>query len=281
MVRRTAGGVFVCVLFVILTGCGGEGGSGDRPTLSSSVSPTRTLPAPSRSPGETDTPTAESTESPTPEPTDTAEPTRNPEPTRTPRPTRTPEPTEPASTEPAPQETQETQETSAPATPEPSPSEDDSASADEDSADEGVPPWVWWLLGGLLLAAAILTWVLLARSRTRRAWRDRLAAAEAEIAWLARELLPQLRATGSREQVAGGWQVSQPRIVGLDDQLTVLESEAPADTDRARVTDLRDAVRDSRTRVERLVADSSRDWALELDATIAVLESALSPQPPV
>ena len=51
-----------------------------------------------------------------------------------------------------------------------------------------------------------------------------LAEAEGELAWFARELLPELRQVGSREQVAGGWTVGQTRVAAAEDRLTVLES---------------------------------------------------------
>jgi hypothetical protein len=140
---------------------------------------------------------------------------------------------------------------------------------------------VWWLLAAVLVALAILAWLLLARARRRRAWREQLAAAEAEVAWMARELLPQLRSTGSVEGVSGGWQVGLPRVSAAEDQLTVLESSATDDSDRTRANGLRDAVRNVRAKVEGLSTDGPHDtWTQDLDDAIATLESALAPPRP-
>ena len=121
--------------------------------------------------------------------------------------------------------------------------------------------------------------VAVARARRRR-WRERLVAAEAEVGWLARELLPQLRDTGSLERVAGGWQVGLPRVTALEDELTVLESSTKKVEDAARARTLRDAVRSAHARVDSLVAGGGQDiWALDLDEIVALLESALTPVP--
>jgi hypothetical protein len=153
--------------------------------------------------------------------------------------------------------------------------------AQADTVDDDVPAWVWWVLAAVLVALAALAWVLLARSRRRRAWREQLQAAEAELAWMARELLPQLRATGSVEGVAGGWQVGLPRVTAAEDQLTVLESSAGDDADRARAHGLREAVRTARAKVEGLTTEGPHDtWMQDLDDAIATLEGALAPPQP-
>ena len=109
-------------------------------------------------------------------------------------------------------------------------------------------------------------------------WSEGLQAAETEVAWLARELLPQLIATGSQERVAGGWQVGVPRVAALEDQLTALEASAPALDDGARARALRDAVRTSRARVEAVTAGGVQEtWVLGLNEAIAQLEAALAP----
>ena len=121
--------------------------------------------------------------------------------------------------------------------------------------------------------------VAVVRARRRR-WRERLEAAETEVGWLARELLPQLRDTGSLERVAGGWQVGLPRVTALEDELTVLESSTKKVEDAARARTLRDAVRSAHARVDSLVAGGGQDiWALDLDEIVALLESALTPVP--
>ena len=51
-----------------------------------------------------------------------------------------------------------------------------------------------------------------------------LAAAEDEVAWFARVLIPELRQSGSAEQVAGGWAVGSSRVSAVEDRLTALEA---------------------------------------------------------
>jgi hypothetical protein len=139
---------------------------------------------------------------------------------------------------------------------------------------------VWWLLGAL--AAALLVGVpLLVRARRRSAWHTRLSAAEAEVVWFARELVPELRRGSSVERVAGGWAVSSERVVAAEDLLTSLVATAPDDAGRARATRLRDAVRSGRTQVESLaVAPEAPELALDLDEVAAGLEAALRPPEP-
>jgi len=156
-----------------------------------------------------------------------------------------------------------------------------SAAADETAGDDGVPAWVWWLVAALVLIGAVVAALLFARARRRRAWRARLAAGQTEMAWLARELLPQLRDTGSLEGVAGGWRVALPRVTALEDELTVLESSATHPDDAAEATAARDVVRTTRATVDSLTAGGSQDtWALDLDEAIARIEEALAPTPP-
>jgi hypothetical protein len=146
------------------------------------------------------------------------------------------------------------------------------------SDDEGVPAEAWWLLAVVLLAGAALTWALVARSRSRRGWQDRLRTAEADVGWLARELLPQLRSTGSLDRALGGWQVALPRVAAAEDQLTVLESTVPDEVAGARARALRNAVRRSRARRDRLAGEGPGDvWARDIDQAIAELEAALAP----
>jgi hypothetical protein len=126
--------------------------------------------------------------------------------------------------------------------------------------------------------ALVVLAVVLVRRRRRRLWRERLQSAEAEVAWLARELLPQLVATGALERVVGGWQVGLPRVVALEDQLTGLEPTAPSEADGARARALRDAVRAARAKVEEVTAGGPDDlWALGLEEAVALLEAVLPP----
>jgi len=114
------------------------------------------------------------------------------------------------------------------------------------------------------------------QARRRQAWRSDLAAAEGEVAWFARALIPELRRAGSADQIAGGWAVASSRVGALEDQLVALEASAPGDADRARASVLRDAVRQSRVQLEELVR-SGVPGALfrDLDAIAARLETAL------
>ena len=260
----------VLVVLLLLVSCGsGDGGEDARPTVSPTRTPTATLPSPelpsvTRSPTRTGSP-----ERPTP--------TRSPERTdgpQQPGPTRSPEAESP--------EGPLTEGGSALPTQDPAATETlvpDSTEAENEAPapaeDEGVPPWVWWLLAALILGTAVAI-PLIVRVRRRNAWRRDLAEAEGELAWFARELLPGLRQVGSREQLAGGWTVGQTRVAATEDRLTVLESTAPDDTGREHARLLRDASRQARSRMQQLTGPGPNDtWALDLDAIIADLEVML------
>jgi len=117
---------------------------------------------------------------------------------------------------------------------------------------------------------------LLVRARRRRAWRADLSAAEDEVAWFARMLVPELRQAGSPERVAGGWTVAASRVSAVEDRLTALEASAPDDAGRARTRTLRDAVRSSRGRMQELLGSAAPDTLSHgLDAIAAELEAAL------
>lgn len=134
----------------------------------------------------------------------------------------------------------------------------------------------WVALAVLAVAATVGVW-LLVRARRQRGWLARLQAGTAEVEWFARELIPQLRASGSVDRVAGGWQVAMPRVASAEDQLTVLESSARSQEDVARARQLRDAVR-SREKMEALSGPGRHDeWALDLDDVAALLKAALGP----
>ncbi|HEY5846622.1 MAG TPA: hypothetical protein VIU11_26205 [Nakamurella sp.] len=110
--------------------------------------------------------------------------------------------------------------------------------------------WPWWLLGAAVIAVAVAIPFLLAGRRRRNSWNAQLTAATGEIVWLARQLIPQLQQDGSRDQVAGAWQVTRDRVTTLEDTLTGLQSTAFNDQQAARARDLRDAVREARTRID-------------------------------
>lgn len=256
--RCGLGGVALLLAWTSVA-CGG--GSAERPVSDPSRSPTvtrsvtATVPTPTRS--------VDRSERPSPSPSE-PEPTRapSPSPTRTP----TPEPTPTGETQ-----AQSPVSTGSPQqTPSPTP-----VSEDVQTEESGLPGWAWWLLGLLVLALAIGVPVLL-RSRRRTAWRESLAAAEAEVTWFARELVPELRGSPSQERLAGGWAVASPRIVGLEDRLTSLEATAPDQPGRERALALREAVRGGRQRLNTLAAGAAApELALDLDEVAADLESAL------
>lgn len=275
-----------------LTACGSDGEiSLPTPTGSVTFSPTRTpsLPSlPTRTPSETpsetppasespsETPTGTPTEepppseTPTPTPTETVTVTETPTPTESPTPTETPTPTE----SPTPSGT-----ASDTANPEDA---DEADEAEADDEEHPAPAWVWWLLGLLLLAAAIGIPLYLMRKRRGR-WSDGLGAAEADLVWLARTHLPDLRLKAdSPERVVGAWEVAgEGRASAAEDHLTALEASAPNDDAAARARALRDAVRAARGRLTGLQAMTGPAAVVAaLDAAIADLETALDRPPP-
>ena len=164
-------------------------------------------------------------------------------------------------------------------TPTPSPSATVTAAPQPvEGEDSSVPSWLWWVLAAVL---AGLAGFLVVRARRRSAWDAEAAAAETEVTWLARELLPQLQQAGTPDALAGGWQVSAARVGAVEDRLTGLESAAPDETRGARARTLRDAVRGSRADVEALIASRDQVSApVQLAATTARLLAALNPPPP-
>ncbi len=300
--------VFAVVALWLSAGCAADGpsagqGASDRPSPTASLPPTRALPSLTRSP---DAPEQSESAPPpsrslTPLPTEL--PTAPSPPSPTP-PTRSPEasPTAPTSREPEPQEPPRTTVASTviavpvPASPTDPPTASPTVSssvspaglpsgspspvAEVESAAEGnagsATAWVVLLL--VVLASALAVWFFI-RSRTRRGWLRRLDATQAEVAWFARELVPQLRRSGSVDEVAGGWRVAGPRVSSVEDDLTVLASSAPSEADAARARQLRDAVRSASERLEALSGAGRHDeWALDLDDVQAVLETALRPE---
>ena len=266
----------VGLVTLLLSGCGDGGISLPTPSGSLSVpSISVSLPSVTRSPSpeppETEAPTEAPTEEPTEEPSETSTPT--PEPTRTPRPTRSVVVTETA--------TASVTET---ATPSPTPTETPSptattsaAPAATDADDGGVPAWLWWLVAAALAGLAAFLYL---RYRRQQAWDAELDGAQAEVGWLAHELLPQLQRSSTTDALAGGWQVSADRVSAAEDRLTGLEASAPDETRAARARSLRDAVRASRTDVEVLL--DSRDQAgipVVLATATARLLEALDPGP--
>ena len=278
----------LCVLALgLLSACGANDGqvNTDRPSVTASVSPTRAsvsppraslsatraLPSPTRS---ADVPDQTKSETPRPSRSLTLSPD-----------TKEPVPAAPSTREPAPTSQQPTARVSTviavpvPSATSPAPSLSSSPSAaDEGTAeDQAVPTAAWVALAALAVAATVGTWLLM-RARRRRSWLTRLKAARAEVEWFAGDLIPQLRASGSVDQVAGGWRVAMPRVAAAEDQLTVLESSAPGPEDAARARRLRDAVRSASERMETLSGPGRHDeWTLDLDDVAALLVAALGP----
>jgi hypothetical protein len=260
----------------LIVGCGGEGGGG------ATSSPTRTPTAERSDDPPSDRPTADrSVDRPSDRPTaDRTDDRPGPDETGEATPEE-PAPDVPAPTRDRPELPDDTASDSVPGTQEPSPtSKTDEpgqtvTGAPADGEDETVPPWVWWLLGGLLLGAAVAI-PLIMRGRRHAAWGRKLDQAEDEIAWFARELLQGLRHARSREEVSGGWTVGQPRVVAAEDQLTVLESSAPDQFGRDRTQELLNASREARARMQTLTGPGPQDtWMLDLDAIMGDLEHVL------
>jgi hypothetical protein len=159
--------------------------------------------------------------------------------------------------------------------PSPSASPSPSGTAASEPAETGGVPWIWWALAGLLLAAAIAT-PLLVRAHRRQVWRADFAAAEQEVAWFARVLVPELAQSGSLDQIEGGWTVGADRITAAEDRLTALEASAPDEVTQTETRTLRDAVRASRGRVEELLQSGNpQSISPTLNEVTAELETAL------
>ncbi len=229
------------------------------PVRPESPTSTATIPGPTRSPTLPETPTPTLTDVPSPTVTVTANPPPNATVTASPPPSAT------------------VIATASPSlTPTPSPSPTTLSSATGSTATTtAAPSWLWWLLAALALAV-VVTVPLIVRARRRRAWRAGLAAAEEEVAWFARVLVPDLRRASSVDQVAGGWAVASSRVAAVEDRLTALQPSAPDDSGRIRVRTLRDAVRTSRGHMQDVV-DSGAPGTVhqDLDAVVAELEAAL------
>ncbi len=281
MLNRSARYVAWCALAVALvSGCGGGGeeGAGEpRPSPSRSVD----LPSPTQPEDSTDDAKPslpDRTREPDDGETKPARPTREPQdPTRGPQETSEPGDESEAESE-SESEAESEAEAQQPAEPTPSPEP-----AAEETSDDGdqVPPWVWWLVAALVLAAIAGAIAALVHSRRKQRWLAEFGAAEGELTWFARELLPELRRSTSLDQAVGGWKIGVPRVAAAEDQLTVLEASAPSDADRSRARTLRDAARLAHQRLDALAVVAPHDtWALDLDEVAADLEVALGPATP-
>ena len=300
--RRAHRAVVLVAMGLLVTACGGgsEGGSGT-PTRTGGILPsaTRSLTPPTVSEPETPTrtggglPTRTRTIEP---PTD--QPTEQPptQPTRT----RTVEPptdgpitsTPPTTQQPTTATVTTTGTRVPPSTDTPTPSTQPtsagtgattsastSPTSSTGTADSGVPPWLWWLIASVVLAA-VVSIPLIVRSERRKSWRSDLADAEEEVAWFARVLVPNLRQSGSLDQLAAGWAASTGRVGALADRLTSLESSARDDEAKARARNLHDAVASSRDQVQQLLVSGTPDALPRILGLVSSqLESALAPPP--
>ncbi|HEY0815187.1 MAG TPA: hypothetical protein VGE11_18105 [Pseudonocardia sp.] len=148
--------------------------------------------------------------------------------------------------------------------------------AEQPTAPADSTSWLWLFIPVILVAVAVVIPLLL-RARRRRTWQENLAAAEGEIAWMARLLIPQLRRAESPEQAAGGWSVGSSRVAALEDRLTRLEDTARDDASRSRARTLRDGVRTADSRLRLLITAEQFDtlpW--DLDTVAAELEIVLA-----
>jgi hypothetical protein len=112
------------------------------------------------------------------------------------------------------------------------------------------------------------------------AWEHRLDAAEGEVGWFARDLIPQLRRTGSTTGVLAGWSVASPRVASLRDELSGLVAAAPDEERRARADSLRSAVGASQQALAAVTTESAAGWEAALDSAQAPLLAALVPPSP-
>jgi hypothetical protein len=160
------------------------------------------------------------------------------------------------------------------ATPTATPSE---AAKSTSSSASTTPAWVWWLIGAIVLVAAVVSVLLFRRNRRKGAWADQLSSAEADVAWFARQLLPQLSQVSSVQEISGGWRVSSGRVVAAEDRLTSLESAAVDEAGRSHARTLRDAVRGARARLDGLASiDDMATAQSQLHAAAGELEAALA-----
>lgn len=246
LAHRAAFSLIALASLVLLGACGAGGsGSASRPSITASFEPTRSA--------------ATRTTIPTPS-SQPAEPTRS-----------QPAPT---SSVPSPTFAPSTQGTAPSASPSPAPGAEGSS-----GNGSGAQGW-WWLLVAVLVIGAIAALLVFRRRRARQAWQAELSAATSEVGWFARDLLPQLRRSGSAEAVVGGWSVAVPRVAQLEDQLTRLVATAPDEERRSHALAARDAVRQSRERLATLAAGPGQDWRAGIDAAQAPLLTALAPPPP-
>ena len=267
--------VLAAVAFIV-SSCGGSGSGQPSRSPSLSRETARTLAPPSATSTAAPAPTETSASTATSRPTVTRTPTANPASTETATATTTATVTLPPTVTAAPTVT--LAPTPEPATPTPtSTAAQTEAVTPTSSSTNSTPAWLWWLIGAIVLAVIIVSAFLIRRNNRKQAWADRLSSSEADVAWFARELIPQLSQAPSVQQIAGGWRISSGRIVAAEDRLTSLESTATDEIDRGQARILRDAVRSARARLDALAVVGDMGTAMsQLQAAAGELEAALA-----
>ena len=273
--RATTLAALAAVAFIV-SSCGGSGSVQPSRSPSLSRETARTLAPPSATSTAAAAPTETSASTATSRPTVTRTPTANPASTETATATTTATVTLPPTVTAAPTVT--LAPTPEPATPTPTPTAAQTeAVTPTSSSTNSTPAWLWWLIGAIVLAVIIVSAFLIRRNNRKQAWADRLSSSEADVAWFARELIPQLSQAPSVQQIAGGWRISSGRIVAAEDRLTSLESTATDEIDRGQARILRDAVRSARARLDALAVVGDMGTAMsQLQAAAGELEAALA-----
>ena len=275
--RATTLAVLAAVAF-IASSCGGSGSGHPSRSPSLSRETSRTLAPPSATSTAAAAPTETSAPTATSRPTVTRTPTANPTPTLTETATATTTAivTLPPTVIAAPTVT--LAPTPQPATPTPTPTAAQTEAVTPTSSDtSSTPAWLWWLIGAIVLAVAVVSTFLIRRNNRKQAWADRLSSSEADVAWFARELIPHLSQAPSVQQMAGGWRISSDRVIAAEDRLTSLEAAAIDDVGRGQARTLRDAVREARARLDALAVVGDMATALsQLQGAAGELEAALA-----
>ena len=209
-------------------------------------------------------------------PTETSGPTVTSAPDGAPRPTVTRTPITPT---PTPTTATATATLTPPPTPHtatPTPTQSQAVTATS-STTSSTPAWLWWLIGAVVLTVAVLIAFLMRKRNRKRAWADKLSSSQTDVAWFARELIPQLSQAPSVQQMAGGWRMSSDRVIAAEDRITTLEAAAVDDMGRGQARTLRDAVRGARARLDTLATVYDRAEAFsQLQAAAGELEAALA-----
>lgn len=275
--RATKLAVLAAVAFIV-SSCGGSGPVQPSRSPSLSRETSRTLAPPSATSTAAAAPTETSAPAATSRPTVTRTPTANPTPTLTETATATTTATVtlPPTVIAAPTVT--LAPTPQPATPTPTPTAAQTEAVTPTSSDtSSTPAWLWWLIGAIVLAVAVVSTFLIRRNNRKQAWADRLSSSEADVAWFARELIPHLSQAPSVQQIAGGWRISSDRVIAAEDRLTSLEAAAIDDVGRGQARTLRDAVREARARLDALAVVGDMATALsQLQGAAGELEAALA-----